>query len=132
AAARKTDTVFVKRECGNSRKMAREAVHEALERGQRIAIFPSGTTSISESKVWRKGAFEIAYEKEILVQPFRISYSPLREVAYIDDDFFPTHLGRLFRLKRIQAKIEFHPPVKITDPIKECLAWSNWAREALR
>lgn len=129
AAAKKVETVFVKRESGSSRKMARQSIQEALEKGQRVALFPSGTTCLYENKSWRKGAFEIAHEQDLFFQPFRISYSPLRAVAYIDDDFLPVHLYNLLGHERIHAKIEFHEPVKIKDPIADCEYWQNWTRE---
>lgn len=129
--AKKIETVFVKREDGDSRKSARKAIHAALDDGKRIAIFPSGTTCISETTSWRRGGFEIAHDKDVYVQPFRLSYFPLRAVAYIDQDFFPTHLYGLLGLKRIEAKIEFHEPVKIKDAIRDCEYWHHWSKEIL-
>jgi 1-acyl-sn-glycerol-3-phosphate acyltransferase len=128
-AATKIDTVFVKRENNSSRATARKSIAEALERGQRVALFPSGTTCIREKKDWRRGAFEIAHEQDLFVQPFRVYYFPLRASAYIDDDFLPTHLYNLFGLEKIQAKIEFHEPVKIKDVIADCTYWQNWTRD---
>jgi 1-acyl-sn-glycerol-3-phosphate acyltransferase len=128
-AAKKIETVFVKRESGSSRKLARQSIQEALTNGQRVAIFPSGTTCMFENKSWRKGAFEIAHEQGVKFQPFRITYFPLRAAAYIDDDFLPLHLFNLFDHKRIHAKIEFHEPVTIKDPIADCEYWQNWTRE---
>jgi 1-acyl-sn-glycerol-3-phosphate acyltransferase len=128
-AAKKIETVFVKRENSTSRKSARKAIQEALDDGKRIAIFPSGTTCISEKTAWRHGGFEIAQEKDIYIQPFRLSYFPLRVAAYIDQDFFPTHLYNLFGLDRIEAKIEFHAPVKVTDAVRDCEYWHHWSRE---
>lgn len=129
--AKKIETVFVKREDGDSRKSARKAIHAALDEGKRVAIFPSGTTCISEKTSWRRGGFEIAQDKDVYVQPFRLSYFPLRAVAYIDQDFFPTHLYSLFGLKKIEAKIEFHEPVKIKDAVKDCEYWHHWSREII-
>ncbi len=130
SGARKLDTVFVKRSKNASRKNAAEAIKANLIQGKRIALFPSGTTSIDSSKAWRKGSFELAASTNSWVQPFRISYSPLRAVAYIDDDFFPTHLFRLFSSGKIDATLEFHEPVKIKDPLQDCLAWQAWAQQA--
>lgn len=127
-AARKVDTVFVKREDADSRKSARRSVCEALQNGKRVTIFPSGTTCMHENKVWRKGAFEIAKELNIWVQPFRITYSPLRAAAYIDQDFFPTHLYNLSCFEKIHALIEFHKPVKIDNPSASCNEWQSWSR----
>jgi 1-acyl-sn-glycerol-3-phosphate acyltransferase len=127
-AARKTNTIFVKREKNKSRKEARAAIHKALDQKQRVAVFPSGTTCLDEAKPWRRGIFEIAKEANVQIQPFRLTYKPLREVAYIGNDFFPTHLFKLLRLNEIKAKIEFHSPVTITDPELESEKWRVWAQ----
>jgi lyso-ornithine lipid O-acyltransferase len=128
-AARKTNTIFVKREKSESRKEARRSILQALENQQRVVVFPSGTTSLDENKIWRRGIFEIAQEASVQIQPFRISYAPLRELAYIDDDFFPTHLIRLMRLKKIEAKIDFHEPVSVLNPENDSEAWRHWSKD---
>jgi 1-acyl-sn-glycerol-3-phosphate acyltransferase len=128
SAARIIDTVFVKRSDKFSRLHAKKSVATALELGKRIVVFPSGTTCMHEHKIWKKGSFEIANELNIWIQPFRISYSPLREVAYIDNDFFPLHLYELCKHKKITAILEFHKPVKINNPIIDCAYWQDWSR----
>ena len=127
--AKKLDTIFVKRGKDSSRKATAKTIKDSLNLGKRIVVFPSGTTSIDGLKRWRKGIFEIAESSNCWTQPFRISYTPLREVAYIDRDFFPTHLYKLFGSEDIKAKIEFHEPVKIKDPIPDCNKWQAWAQE---
>ena len=129
--AKAAKTIFVKREDKADRTKSRQAITEGLKQGHRIAIFPSGTTCLDEKKDWKKGAFEIAKENHCLVQPFRITYSPLRAAAYIDDDFFPFHLAGLFHLGPIRARIEFHPPVHVDSPIESCQRWQNWTREKI-
>ena len=129
SAARRLDTVFVKRNKKSSRVAARESIKDALEAGTQIAMFPAGTTTMHEQKAWRKGAFEIAHETDRFIQPFRIRYKPLRKAAYIDNDFFPVHLYKLFRYGGIEASIEFHDPVKVENPIEDCEKWRNWARK---
>ncbi len=131
-AAKKVETVFVKRDSGASRKQARQSIQTALGQGKRVAIFPSGTTCIHENKPWKKGAFEIAHEQNFLLQPFRLTYTPLRAVAYIDDDFLPTHLGNLFFHKNIKAKLEFHEPIKVSDPIADCNHWQAWSKGLIK
>jgi 1-acyl-sn-glycerol-3-phosphate acyltransferase len=128
AAARLMKTVFVKRESGSSRKAARQSIREALEQGQRLVIFPSGTTCLHEKKPWRQGCFELAQERGIPIQPFRLSYQPQRAVAYIDKDFFPTHLYKLVGLGQIHAKIEFHEPVLVNHPTRDAEYWQNWSK----
>lgn len=131
SGAQAADTIFVKRENGRSRGAARESVKKGLQAGKRIAIFPAGTTCLTESKPWRYGAFEIAAEENVALQPFRISYSPLRKVAYIDRDFFPLHLYSLGKETSIVAKIEFHAPIHISDARREALYWQYWARREI-
>ena len=127
--AKKLDTIFVKRGKKYSKKKAAKAIEENLIAGKRIVVFPSGTTSIDGQKNWRKGIFEIASSTNCWTQPFRITYEPLREVAYIDDDFFPTHVFRLFSTENIKAKIEFHEPIKITEALNDCNKWQKWVQE---
>ncbi len=129
-AAKAADTIFVKRENGSSRASARKSIQEAFLNNKRVVIFPSGTTTLSEHKPWKKGAFEIAQENNVLIQPFRITYSPLRAAAYIENDFFPFHLYQLARLPRIKAQIEFHQPVPVVDALADTAFWSHWAKQA--
>ena len=129
SAAIAAQTIFVQRENGSSRAAARQAIGEALKNNQRVVIFPSGTTGIDATTPWKKGAFEIALENNIMIQPFRISYSPIRPAAYIGKDFFPVHLYQLAGLQKIQAEVEFHPPVSVINPLIDCAYWSHWSQQ---
>jgi 1-acyl-sn-glycerol-3-phosphate acyltransferase len=92
-AAKRVDTVFVKRGCKKSRQEVRETIAQAIVKdGKSIGVFPSGTTKIIKSESWRRGVFEIAQEHGIPVVPLRINYTPLRKAAYIDNDNFVFHL----------------------------------------
>ncbi len=130
-ASKKAGTVFVKRESGVSRAQTATAIAEAiLEEKKSIAIFPSGTTSIDEHKPWRTGALKIAHKHHIPVQPFRLTYEPLRQLAYIDDDFFPVHLWNLLACgKKIKAIIEFGDVQKINDPIADSERLWQWTKK---
>lgn len=126
-------TVFVDRSSIHSRKNAADSIAPfILANNQNVTLFPSGTTRLIEEKPWRWGAFLIAKRNGIPLQPFRIHYSPARTVAYIDDDFFPTHLWRLLSCDHIKAEIEFHPPIEVGDPEAEALRWWEWSREKLK
>ena len=70
---------------------------------------PSGTTSIDEKKTWRRGPFEIAKEFKLPIQTFRINYTPLRPAAFIDQDWFLTHLHQI-RKHKISASLFFDQP----------------------
>jgi len=127
-AAKKIDTIFVKRSSGHSRNAAKQAIIQGLKSGKRIAIFPSGTTCLYENKPWRHGAFDIAKTVDCHIQPFRLMYTPVRRAAYIDRDFFPLHLYQLGRGPNIKAILEFHAPVFVHDVVQDALYWQNWSR----
>jgi lyso-ornithine lipid O-acyltransferase len=132
-ACRAARIVFVKRDSVESRKVTIQKIADScLHLKQSICIFPSGTTSVEESKPWRRGAFEIARAQGIKVQPFRINYHPREQVAFVGDDALVPHLWRLLRFKKIVAEIEFHPPVEVRDSDESCQYWQNWAREILK
>lgn len=129
SAAKKVETVFVDRKSPNSRQLVREEIRrQLLDRRKRVVIFPSGTTSISGERLWKKGSFEIAYELGIPVQPLRIRYSPLRVVAYVEDDVLPIHLLKLAQQRLLKADLELHPEILIKDvesDMEYCRRWSN-------
>ena len=130
--ARVIGTTFVERDSDGSRASAKSAIEATLKRGRKVVLFPAGTTCVAESRAWRWGAFEIANRLGIPIQPFRIRYTPLRQAAYIDDDFFPLHLFRLARLGKLSATLEFHVPVNVDDVNVSCEKWQAWAREGLQ
>lgn len=131
AGAARIGTIFVNRGNTKSRGEARYEVIRGLSDGKKIAVFPSGTTCLTESKEWRRGIFEIAYNQGIPVQPFRLKYSPARAAAFVDRDIFPYHLFHLARQSLIKAQIEFHTPIKILDPLESCSYWRKWSRQQL-
>jgi lyso-ornithine lipid O-acyltransferase len=130
-AAKLLGTVFVERDKKKSRHLAKETISEELKNHKRIVIFPSGTTCETESKPWRQGAFQIAFDNKIKVLPFRISYYPLRRAAYIGNDSFLTHLFLLLKHGKISATIEFHEPVTINNVESDSKGWQIWSKGLL-
>lgn len=132
-ACRAVGTVFVKRESNESRKLAIYKIGDAcLKEGQSICLFPSGTTTLTEDKPWRRGAFEIAKANHLKIQPFRINYFPREIVAFIGDDAFIPHLWRLLSANNLRAEIEFHEPVEVTNTEVSCDSWQRWSQEILK
>lgn len=126
--AKRLGTVFVKRGNSSAQNQVYQGLKLALrEERKAIGLFPSGTTCLDESKPWKFGAFRLAHELNIPLQVFRIRYSPLRRVAFIDKDLFPVHLWGLCSGKPLEASLEFAEPVRITNPEKECVQWQAWA-----
>lgn len=128
-AMKAVGTVFVEREAKDSRKNIGATIAPyLLEQGRSVVIFPSGTTTMYEERPWRWGAFRLAKEYGIPIIPFRLKYEPLRKAAYLLEDSFPTHLWGLLGEKKIEARLEFHPPVEVTDPEKDAERWWNWTK----
>ncbi len=128
-ACRAAGVVMVNRDSKDSRSDTAEKVGKCIHEGkQSVALFPAGTTRLDESRPWRWGAFKIAQQYGIPVQPFRLSFNPLREAAFIDDDSFVPHLWRLLGEPKIQAKIHFHPPIQVEAPEADAEKWWRWSR----
>lgn len=126
-AAEKVKTIFVDRGNAHSRERAKKQIARALvAEKKKVAIFPSGTTAIRRSSFWKKGAFEIAEQNHIAVQPFRFRYEPLSAAAYVGRDNFFLHMLGLFKLTEIKVVIEFHEPVLITNSLNDCKTWKEW------
>lgn len=127
-AAKKIETVFVKRNDPQSKLNARIAIKEAIMQGKKICIFPSGTTTLHEEIGWKKGVFEIAKDLNLKVQPFRITYSDTRLAAYVDKDTLLLHLYKLVSSQGLQATIEFGDVIEILDPSTDAEQLRLWTQ----
>ena len=131
-ATKRAHTIFVKRGSPESRAETKKIIEMNLTKNKAIiAAFPAGTTSLKEDIPWRFGLFETAFNNKIKIQPFRLKYTPLRELAYIDDDELLPHLQQMAKLKKIHVEIEFHEPVDVIDPEKCSQRWQAWAQQFL-
>jgi 1-acyl-sn-glycerol-3-phosphate acyltransferase len=130
-AARKIGTIFVQRESKESRGKSKMKVEELLLRPNaqtQIAVFPSGTTTLREEKIWKKGLFEIAKSTNTRIQPFKIHYSHPRECAYIDDDQLFTSLMKLFSIAHKNIHFTWgksYLPQNIESEIEETRQWTQ-------
>jgi len=128
-AAKKAGTVFVDRSSLASRMRVRATLQEALVNSPRaVAIFPSGTTCLDESKPWKRGAFRIAQDTGTPIQAFRINYDPLRSTAFVDDDLFLTHLLGACGPGVIKASLTFSEPSLVVDADVDCKKWRAWCQ----
>jgi len=127
-----TAIVWVERVYGASCRDAGSAIAPAIkEKGNKVVLFPSGTTTLDENVLWKRGAFKIAHEHQLKVQPFRIRYTPLRRAAFIGKDLFVPHLWKLLTDGGVQATLEWGQPQLITDVRKDCEAMQRWTMEGL-
>lgn len=126
------DMVWVDRSSNASRRDAGAAVAPAiLEKGHKVVIFPSGTTTMDEKVPWKRGAFRIAHAHGIEVQPFRIRYRPARRAAFLGKDLFAPHLWKLLVEGSVHATLEWGETRPITDVRQDCEAIQKWTMEGL-
>jgi 1-acyl-sn-glycerol-3-phosphate acyltransferase len=119
-AAKRIGTLFVDREHKGDREKVRRQLADRLKETQsQVVVFPSGTTTLDENKIWKKGAFEIAHEHSIPVKAFKINYNPLRESAYIDDDNLLKQMYNVSKLKKKSAELIWLSDYQITSPTED-------------
>lgn len=129
--AQRIGTLFVVRDSKKSRQETKHQIEKILSsdiNALHIAAFPSGTTTLSEEKPWKKGLFEIAQNTRVAIQPFRVTYSHPRECAYIDDDQLFSSLMDLFSIKNKMIYFSwgkpFHPRAIETE-IDDTRLWTQ-------
>ena len=119
------DTIFV----GRVKKyisFEKNVIEKLIENGDKVVIFPEGTTSDGIRVLDFKSSLMSAVEsKDCLVQPIVISYVgingiPLTRrlkpiVAWYGDMEFKSHLINVIRLFSISAKVKFLSPINAKD-----------------
>ena len=131
SVAKRIGTLFVVRDSKSSRQGTRLQIENILNTSSKtlqIAAFPSGTTTLNEEKVWKKGLFEIAKNTNTDIQPFRISYSHQRECAYIDDDQLFSSLMSLFKIKNKSVLFEWGQSFRASDVETQIEATRLWTQ----
>ena len=130
-AARLSGTVFVNREDRESRRLALEELGERLDGGERIIVFPEGTTSTGPScAAFRTGAFRLAAARGLAVVPIAIAYRDVRD-AWVDDDSFLGHFLDRFREPRMYVAVVFGPALRGVDAGALKDHAELWVRERL-
>lgn len=116
-AATRVGTLYVDRESKHDREKLRQQIGEQLIKNKsQLVIFPSGTTSLNEEKLWKKGIFEIAQHYQIPVQLFKIDYHPYHESSFIDDDSLIGKMTTQFGIRDKKAKVEWLESILVSHP----------------
>ena len=116
-AAIRVGTLFVDRESKHDREKLRTQLGEQLiKKKSQLVIFPSGTTTLKEEKMWKKGIFEIAKDYNIPVQLFKIDYHPYLESSFVDDDSMVGKMIEQFSLTEKKAHVTWLDSIQVTHP----------------
>jgi 1-acyl-sn-glycerol-3-phosphate acyltransferase len=130
-AARLANTVFVDRDDPGSRQRALAALGDALDRGQRIVVFPEGTTSTGPGCLpFRAGAFRLAAIRDLPVVPVAIAYHDLG-AAWVDDSSFVAHFLECFRARRLRVSVTIGSEIRGRDAAALQLRAEQWIRGRL-
>jgi 1-acyl-sn-glycerol-3-phosphate acyltransferase len=130
-AAARIHTVFVERECRESRRAARLGAGELLSRGVSFAAFPEGATSGGPgTQSFHPGLFRLAEERGFPVLPVAIWYSTAEDAFVGDVEFLP-HLLATCRKRRVRVQVRFGPVLRPELNPDLCTHAEAWIRAAL-
>lgn len=130
AAAEALGTIWVDRSSISSRAKVIDSMREGiLNHKKRVCIFPEGTSSV-EGTPWRWGAFKLAKQLGVPVQPFRIYYKPLRDTAYMGNDTLTTQWWKCMNSTEKIASLEWGKPTYINDFQSDVQVMHQWVRES--
>lgn len=129
-------TVFVERERRTRTTHSRNEIHSRIVAGDRLVLFPEGTSSDGNRVLPFKSALmsvaqltivngEEDREDDLVVQPLSVAYTKLYGMPmgryfrpffawYGDMELFP-HLWEAFTLGPIEVVVEYHKPVTIRE-----------------
>lgn len=136
ALAKLQRTVFVERERRTRTAHSRNEIHARIAAGDRLVLFPEGTSSDGNRVLSFKSALmsvaqltivngEEDREDDLVVQPVSIAYTGLYGMPmsryyrpffawYGDMELFP-HLWEAFKTGPIEVTVEYHRPVTIRE-----------------
>lgn len=130
-AARLNNTVFVDRDCKVSRKAARLAAIERLQRGLTFAAFPEGTTRRGPGiDPFYPGLFWVAYNHGYKLVPVAIEYGH-PEDCFVDKDEFLPHFLRCFAKRRVLVNMVYGPALSGIDGERMRTFSHQWIQDNL-
>jgi len=134
--AKLQQTVFVERERRTRTAHSRNEIHARIAAGDRLVLFPEGTSSDGNRVLAFKSALmsvaqltvvngDADREADLVVQPLSVAYVRLHGLPmgryfrpffawYGDMELFP-HLWEAFSLGPIEVVVEYHTPVTIRE-----------------
>jgi 1-acyl-sn-glycerol-3-phosphate acyltransferase len=118
-------TEFIQRGNPHSARMIGESLSRRLASGDRVLVFPEGTTTAGETVArFRPRLFGAATAAGVAVQPVTVRYrgGAGRLAPFIGDDGLASHLWRLLRAPSIPVDIMFHPPIRCAFERRELAA----------
>jgi 1-acyl-sn-glycerol-3-phosphate acyltransferase len=113
-------TIFVRRAKRSDTARINTEIHDALEQGDTVAIFPEGTTTAGDRLLkFHTSLFEPAVVNTARLAPAAIRYratngEPCRAALFIGDTTFTQSIGAIIATKKMIADITFAPLIETT------------------
>lgn len=104
-------TVFIERGGAGAAANATREMIQRLEQGDRVAVFPEGTTTRGTMRRFHPRLFEAARVTGAPVQPVALQYDN-PAAPFVDDEGFLRHLWGILGEKRITVDVWLLPPVE--------------------
>lgn len=115
--ARQSGTLFIERDRIRALPDTVAAVTRALLAGDRVTVFPEGSTWCGRAQgPFRRAAFQSALDARVPVQPVRLAYlrgdgDTAGEPAFVGDDPLTASLWRIARSRGVRAEVRLLPRI---------------------
>jgi len=115
--AERAGTIFIRREKRRDTARINELVHAALLQGDRVGLFPEGTTTEGDQLLkFHSSLFEPAVANNASVHPCAIRYEHAdgtlcRAMAFVGELSFVQSLGLVLRQRGVVVRLSFAPAV---------------------
>jgi 1-acyl-sn-glycerol-3-phosphate acyltransferase len=120
-------TVFIKRGGAGAAAEATREMAARFEHGDRVAVFPEGTTSRGDDiRNFHPRLFEAARAAGVPIQPVAIRYDH-PAAPFVDDQPFLAHLWGILGVQRIRADVWLLEPIDPSDCDRRSLARASAA-----
>lgn len=130
-AASIASTIFVDRDCKNSRRKARSDLKDRLDKGLSVMVFAEGTTTAKGTCIdLRPGMFYTAAQGNLPVVPVAIEYLEADD-AWVGPETFVPHFLRRFRQKRMKVVVSYGPTLRGNDAEALKQQTQDWIRTEL-
>ncbi len=127
---RRGGTIFVDRDGRDAGTAAAQEMAQRLQRGERVVVFPEGTTSRGDDvRRFHPRLFEAARLAGVPVQPVALRYDNAR-APFVDNAAFVPHLLRIMGEPRIHAQLTLLEPIDPTGLDRRGIA--RRAEESIR
>lgn len=115
AGAAATGVIFLNRDSMKSRGETLQAIADQIEAGNRVILFPEGTTSAVPMTIdFKKGSFQLAAKYGIPIVPVALDYKDPRDF-WVGKESFIFHFFRTFGEKRKFVDVTFCEKLESAD-----------------